>query len=358
MGEISSLEIILGTYEQFLLGYRYYPKSQEIKQSFATHSHSSSIRSVCVSGNYLASGGADDRIFVYDLKLRKEHCILTHHNATISCLAFTPEHTHVLSGSTDGVLAIVRVGNWQLEKIWEKAHKGAAVLDVAVHSSGKLALTLGTDHTLCTWNLVKGRQAYIINLNTKSKDPKSLEHITWGPCGVRFILSGGKYTEVWSIDKGGILKAIEHTNKVICCTWISDDSLLVGYENGKLAHVDTETGKIQIYDGHNSRVKAVAKYEDYLVSAASGGDVKIWNTDMEMLAECKSGCRITCLCIASVVDSKENVKIETEPSESESDEEQEDETVNSKREIEEDSGSETVITIAPRKKIKKQRSRR
>lgn len=41
-------------------------------QSFAVHAHIGSIRSVHASGKYLASAGADDRIYVYDMKKRQE----------------------------------------------------------------------------------------------------------------------------------------------------------------------------------------------------------------------------------------------------------------------------------------------
>lgn len=41
-------------------------------QSFAVHAHIGSIRSVHAIGKYLASGGADNRIYVYDMKKRQE----------------------------------------------------------------------------------------------------------------------------------------------------------------------------------------------------------------------------------------------------------------------------------------------
>ncbi|KAF5303940.1 hypothetical protein FQA39_LY01725 [Lamprigera yunnana] len=296
-----SLEVILGTYEEYLLGYKCFPQNDDVKQSFATHSHSRSIRSVCASGKYLASGGADDRIFIYDLQHRKELTQLTYHNAVVNCLAFTPDASHLISGSSDGVLAIVRVGNWQLEKIWEKPHKGSAILDVAVHCSGKLALTLGADHSLCTWNLVKGRQAYIIKLNNKSKDPKNLDRIYWAPDGVRFSLSGGRYTEIWCIKKGGVLNIFEHSSKVICCVWISDDVILVGYENGKIAITNIPTGEIIVHDAHSSRVKCMLLYKDYIVTASSQGDFKIWNEDFKMMLEHNTGCRIICVTAADMV---------------------------------------------------------
>lgn len=41
-------------------------------QSFAVHAHIASIRTVHAKGKYLASGGADDRVYVYDMKKRQE----------------------------------------------------------------------------------------------------------------------------------------------------------------------------------------------------------------------------------------------------------------------------------------------
>lgn len=51
-------------------------------QSFAVHAHIGSIRSVHATGKYLASGGADDRIYVYDMKKRQEVQVITHDSVT------------------------------------------------------------------------------------------------------------------------------------------------------------------------------------------------------------------------------------------------------------------------------------
>ena len=37
---------------------------------------------------------------------------------------------------------------------------------LAVHPSGKLALSVSKDKSLRTWNLIKGRKAYITNIKT------------------------------------------------------------------------------------------------------------------------------------------------------------------------------------------------
>lgn len=223
--------------------------------------------------------------------------MLNHNTSTISCLCFTNNHSHLLAGTIDGNITVTRVGNWQVEKIWEKAHKGSAILSIAVHKSGKLALSLGSDCTLRTWNLVKGRQAYVINLNSKSVDSKSLDKITWALCGIRFILSGGRHTEIWSIETGGILSTIEHLNKVTDCLWITQNSFIVGYENGQIGIVDCDTHNIKLIEGHDGRVKALKMFKNWIVSACSSGEFKVWDASLNELCKFNAGCRLMCLCL-------------------------------------------------------------
>lgn len=60
-----------------------------MEKSFATHSHTNSIRSVTCNKNFLASGGADDSIYLYDLNNRVEFGRLMHHNGRYN-------HVHLL----------------------------------------------------------------------------------------------------------------------------------------------------------------------------------------------------------------------------------------------------------------------
>lgn len=43
------------------------------------------------------------------------------------------------------------------------AHPGG-VTCISVHPTGKLALSVGNDKKLCTWNLIKGRRAYVTHV--------------------------------------------------------------------------------------------------------------------------------------------------------------------------------------------------
>lgn len=76
----------------------------------------------------------------------------------VNHLRFTPDATHLFTASSDGSLAATRTGSWISEGKWKAPHNGKAINQISIHPSGKLALTLGADLTLKTWNLVKGRQ--------------------------------------------------------------------------------------------------------------------------------------------------------------------------------------------------------
>lgn len=289
---------------------------------------------------------------------RKEHCMLNHHNATVNCIEFTVGNTHVISGSTDGVMSIVRVGNWQLEKLWEKPHKGSTMLSIAVHPTGKLALTLGTDCTLRTWNLIKGRQAYAINLSSKSTDARSLDFIKWGPGGEKFVLGGGANVELWNISTGGIINKYQYKSKVTCVCWLNEEVVAVGHEDGKITVLNVKTQEEEAFEAHTMRVKCLQSSDNWLVSASSDGHIKLWTFDgesIEQVGDCSTGCRCTSLTLVSALklkEEKQNKQKESSPNKNagqtsnEEDSEIEEEipkTTNSKQILKTDEGCKVVI---------------
>lgn len=84
--------------------------------------------------------------------------MLTPHDGIVNHLRFTPDATHLFSASADGALSATRTGSWVSDGFWKAPHGGKPITHISIHPSGKLALTLGADLTLKTWNLIKGRQ--------------------------------------------------------------------------------------------------------------------------------------------------------------------------------------------------------
>ncbi|XP_012274424.1 p21-activated protein kinase-interacting protein 1-like [Orussus abietinus] len=309
-------EIIVGTYEQFLLGYKIHQVKDELKleRSFATHSHQSSIRSVSSRKHYLASAGADDLVSLYDMRPRVESGRLAHHNGTINVIEFTPDASHLLTGSSDGSISIVRCGNWQLEKHWQKAHKGFPVNTLAIHPSGKIALSAGGDGVLRTWNLIKGRPAYATNLVPRMKlQAKHISVIKWSPNGEMYLVAANCMIDVYFVETAGIVNEIKFDSKVICADFLNDDKIVVGHENGQVTLYDIKnsTNIFQV-TVHDSRVKCISTHGRFLVTASSSGKITLWKIlkrKLNLLASVKCGARITCLTLALPC---EDVRIKTD----------------------------------------------
>ena len=315
-------EIIVGTYEQYMLGYKVNNIVNEYKmeRTFATRSHISSVRAVASNRHYLASGGADDSVYLYDMRYRIESGRLMHHNSTVNCVAFTPDASHLFTCSDDGTIAAIRCGNWQMEKHWQKPHKGLAVNTLAIHPTGKIALSTGADGILRTWNLVKGRQAYATNLAPRLKlDAANVTVLKWSPNGEKYLLAVNQRIDVYSVELAGIDSEITLDSKIICVEFLRDDLIAVGLENGQIKLYDLEKSVATVEAvAHDIRVKCMAFKGDLLVTASSSGEIKLWRYGkykLDMLQRVNCGARITCLSLAmpckSLVDDKE-VKSEEE----------------------------------------------
>jgi len=240
---LPNIEVIVGTYTDFLLGYQLVQKNVngedkiQLKPTFADKSHAGSLKCVAVQGPWVASGGSDDRIFIYDMRTRKQSHILHSHSGTINAVVFSPDLTHLLSASADGHLMATRVGSWTTEGDWRKAHAGNPVTHVACHPSSRLALSLGGDQILNTWNLVKGRVAYRTNLKSKRTLGNSPDCLSWSTDGNHFTLSGQLVFEIWNIETASVARSTKTPSKPICVAWLNELNCLVGLENGSVAWI-------------------------------------------------------------------------------------------------------------------------
>lgn len=223
---------------------------------------------------------------------------------TVNSVSFTPDGSHVITVSSDGTIGIIRCGSWQLEKHWLKPHKGMAVDMLAVHPTGKLAMTTGHDGVLRTWNLVKGRQAYATNLVPRWKmDAKQISVLKWSPDGLKYLLAANNRIDIYSIETAGIQEEIAFDSKVVCAEYSSDQLITVGLADGKLVIYDLESSsKLVEIQAHVARVKCLAVKDDKLVSASSSGEIKLWSigTDkLTLLNKVNCSARISCLTLNS-----------------------------------------------------------
>uniref|UniRef100_A0A3B5A7U1 PAK1 interacting protein 1 n=1 Tax=Stegastes partitus TaxID=144197 RepID=A0A3B5A7U1_9TELE len=201
------VELIAGSYEQIAFGYRVNTDEKEwtAKADFTHHAHTASVSAVATSERFVVTGSKDETIQLYDMKKRIEHGALLHHDGTITCLEFSGS-SHLLSGGEDGLLCVWSTKKWECLKSI-KAHKGH-VTSMSVHPSGKLALSVGTDKTLRTWNLITGRSAFIKNI-------KQNAHIVrWSPDGDKYVVVVNDNVNIYDLQTASVTGTITNPKRI------------------------------------------------------------------------------------------------------------------------------------------------
>lgn len=301
-------DVILGTYEEFLLGYALQKGKDgqfRLQQFFTNHSHLGSVRCVAAGGKFVASGSVDETIRLFNMRSRSEMGSLMQHEGTINSLQFY-KSSHLFSASDDRTVCVWCTGSWQCLKTL-RGHK-AEVLSLAVHPSGKLLLSVSKDKTLRTWNLVKGRNAYITNIKAVA------EFVQWSPDGAYFVIGVGNRLDVYSTEKAGKVHSIDFGKRVGAAAFVSDDVVMLSGEGGNVeVHNVRRKCVYQMFAAHANRVKAMQVVKvplaTFLVTAGSDGSVRVWNVDPDnldatpsLLCEVRCGCRITCMAVHSFHD--------------------------------------------------------
>jgi len=368
----TEIEILAGTYEEFLLGYKLTSentkdgKQYSLKQSFTNHSHSGSLRSVANVGKFLASGSTDEVIRLVNLSTRTEHGFLQQQSGTITCLT-NFESQFLFSGSEDGTICIWKSGSWVCEKTL-KAHQGG-VLGIDVHPSGKLALSIGKDRALKTWNLIKGRTGFITNLKGVA------DAVRWSPKGTMYAVAIANRVDIYCIQTAKIVYSIPFGKRASSLVFPNESVIMVAGDKETVeVHAIKRGAKVSSFEAHKNRVKDMKFIPELqvLVTASNDGFIKMWSFGQDksfskqpsIMAQVDTTCRITCLSVCHIVKPAEaqgtaeeeqvQVQLEDEEQESEEDEdedENEDEDEDEDEE-EEDEAEEVVFTSKGTEKSK------
>lgn len=164
--------VAIGTYERVLYGIDVEvsvenasePSLLSVKNTFAIPAHTASIRSIASCPRFLASGGADESIRLFDLRRRRDIGTLSEHNGSVSALAFW-HSSHLLSAAEDGQVGLYRTSDWETLQVWKHGSKNTTSstashsTSLAVHPSGKVAISASADGKIKLWNLVTGKPA-------------------------------------------------------------------------------------------------------------------------------------------------------------------------------------------------------
>ncbi|XP_051943837.1 p21-activated protein kinase-interacting protein 1-like [Hippocampus zosterae] len=296
------VELVAGCYEQIVFGYRVRTDQTEwtAKADFTHHAHTASVSAVAASNRFVVTGSRDETMLLYDMNKKVEHGALLHHDGTITCLEFYGG-THLLSGGEDGLLCVWSTKKWECLKSI-KAHRGH-VTSLSVHPSGKLALTVGTDKTLRTWNLINGRSAFIKNI-------KQNAHIVrWSPNGEKYVVVIHDQLDLYNLQTASLTSTLKNPKRISAINFLNNSILAVVGDDEIVRLCDVAQEKwVCEFKAHETRVKAVESFmmTDHcvLVTASNDGFIKMWklrlNEELEcptLLGEVNTTARLTCLAV-------------------------------------------------------------
>ncbi|KAI8081470.1 WD40-repeat-containing domain protein [Halteromyces radiatus] len=307
--------IITGTYERILYGINCYwteTKTDKKRRSltlapiFIVPAHTGLIRTVGIGGHFLASGSTDEIIRLYDIKKRKEYGSLGgHHQGDITDIKFYGKF--MLTASEDHSICLWRTKDWEYLKTL-KGHKGR-VNSLAIHPTGKIALSVSVDRTVIVWNLMTAKKASVNKLHGEGMK------VLWNEKGDQYAIMFDRNLKVYNVSDAEVKQSMEHRSKfhdACYCTVDDKEYLISGHEDKTIRMWDVTTGDCisEIVKAHDYRVKTVAIVENegtiVLVSTSSEGWIKCWDIkemvaskgkDLQVLGQYNTKSRITCCAV-------------------------------------------------------------
>ncbi|KAJ2990922.1 p21-activated protein kinase-interacting protein 1-like protein, partial [Globomyces sp. JEL0801] len=191
------------------------------------------------------------------------HCnsyYLTVLAGTITALRFIGNQ-HLITGSQDGTIGIVRTSDWEHLKSLT-GHNGP-ILAFDAHPSGKVLLSVGKDQTLKCWDLSRAVCSFSMKL---SQVPTK---VYWSNDGTHFAVFFDKLIQIHCLETGEIVAKLQQQNRINSGTFVTltmdnlEHQVLVFGGEDKILRILNLKGELiaSWMSGHEYRIKDMAFLE-------------------------------------------------------------------------------------------------
>jgi WD40 repeat protein len=246
-------------------------------QLLPQYGHAGSVNAVTFSpdGKYLASGGSDQSIYLWEVLSGKKVLALQKPMSAVNAIAFSPDGSQLASGSDD---KLVRLWDISTKKVLRsfKEHN-SEITSVAFSADGSRILSASRDGIIKLWD---------------ASSEKSLITITGSNKGTNAIfLAGGKHIasagadgniKIWDTSNGKELRTLTgHTGTITALVASADGASLASSDaDGNIKLWDTSGGKeLRSWVGHYHKINALVidSKGKQIASADTNDTIKFWD---------------------------------------------------------------------------------
>jgi len=203
-------------------------------------------------------------------------CTYRGHSHFVYALAWSPNSTHLASGSRDKTVQVWQATTGHLEFSHQGHHD--RVLAVAWSPDGRRIASAGEDGTVQVWEIATGRR-----LLTYDAQAPIVHSVTWSPDGTSLASDNTHLVQVWDAMTGNLLLTYRgHPYGVNAIAWSPTGMYLASASNDQTVQVwhATTGAPIYTYRGHAEEVLAVAWSPDgrHLASASLDRTIHVWGS--------------------------------------------------------------------------------
>ncbi|MCB0235631.1 MAG: hypothetical protein KDG58_15725, partial [Anaerolineae bacterium] len=231
--------------------------------------------SISPDGQYLATGGSDGRVFMWQMTDYQPYYIFTGHTQGISCVAWSPDGALLASGSLDRQVRLWDARTGQLVDTFQEHIQTVAA--VAWSPDGAFLASAGADQTIFVRNW-QTREMY-----RQLFEPAWINGIAFSPDGrILASVNNERQVTLWDWRSGERLQTLHgHTGKVHAVAFSPDSEVLA--TSGEDARIclwrPADLSAPVVLEGHSGWVLSLAFSPDgsKLASASTDRTARVWD---------------------------------------------------------------------------------
>ena len=249
-----------------------------LENKFTLKGHRKSPTSLAITDTHLFSSSKDGAIIKWDITTGKKVTVVKHDSKKqILALAASSDNMYLASGGEDKMIILWDIATMTFVKCFRK-HRGA-ITALAFRRNSHLLMSGSTDRSVILWNC--DDKLYIESLYGHQDIVTGMDSFLQE----RVVTVGGqdKTLRLWKIQEESQLVFNGHKNTVIdCVSMLNEEHFVTGSQDNVLCvwHIKKKKPAITELKAHakGSWISAVAalKNTECFISGSNGGNVKIW----------------------------------------------------------------------------------